>query len=96
MRLFGFEIRRIPATEPAFARQRDLWMICTVCGRLSRLNRLEDGRTILAALWGVEKIRRLELGCPCGKKIVIFSSEEVFEKAQPEVWEKLTDGMGRR
>lgn len=89
MKLFGLEIRRAPRTEPGFSKQRDLWYICPVCGRMAMLNRLDDGRTILTALWGIDKICRIEFTCPKGHKLILFSKEEVFEKIEPAEWERL-------
>jgi len=89
VKLFGLEIRRAPKAEPGFSKQRDLWYICPVCGRMSVINRLDDGRTILTALWGMDKIRRIELTCPRGHKLILFSKEEIFEKVKPKEWERI-------
>ncbi|MBL8968241.1 MAG: hypothetical protein JNG85_14640 [Spirochaetaceae bacterium] len=76
MRLFGFEIRR---AEPKWVRQKDLFFRCPKCGDFVKLRRLADGRSILSALYEVNKVNRIELSHTCGGMIFICSSEAIEE-----------------
>ena len=86
MKLFGLGIRR---ASPAWARQRDLYFKCPKCGDFVKLRRLENGDTVLTALYGVSVIERIELECKCGGMITLCSQEYAAEATGPVDWKKL-------
>jgi hypothetical protein len=88
MKIFGLEIRRV---GPNWRRQRDLFFRCPKCGAFVKCGRLENGDTILTALYGVDKIDRIELEHDCGGMIFLASAEFAEETAGPVDWKKAVE-----
>jgi hypothetical protein len=86
VKILGLEIRR---ARPAWARQRDIFFKCPKCGDFVKLRKLENGDTILTALYGANVIERIELECKCGGMITICSQEFAVEAKGPVDWKKI-------
>jgi len=78
---------------PKWKKQKDLYFRCPKCNDIVKLRRFSNGNSLLTELYNVDKINSIELNCPCGGKIEIFSTDLFNNNIN---WNKYVDMVDKK